>query len=192
MQLAIPLSKKDKPLFRQVYLGLRQAILSGAFPAGDRLPSTRDLSEQLGISRTVVLLAYDHLLADGFIVGRGGSGTYVSESFNGGGAKRPERSAQLLLSRFGVAAARAAGAMDFPSRQSPPLRYDFAYNRSDMAIFPFEKWRRSRGAVAHKTRFGRRGHCPRGSTRRGCLRDIAILPDGASAARASARLLPYA
>jgi GntR family transcriptional regulator/MocR family aminotransferase len=142
MQLAIPLSKKDKPLFRQVYLGLRQAILSGVFPAGDRLPSTRDLSEQLGISRTVVLLAYDYLLADGFVVGRGGSGTYVTESFNGGGPKRPEKSAQLLLSRFGVAAARAAGAMDFPSRQSPPLRYDFAYNRSDMTIFPLEKWRR--------------------------------------------------
>jgi GntR family transcriptional regulator/MocR family aminotransferase len=142
MELAIPLSKKGGPLFRQVYVGLRQAILSGSFPAGDRLPSTRDLAEQLGISRTVVLLAYDQLLAEGFVVGRGGSGTYVSGSLNSSGPKRPEKSAKLPLSRFGLAAADAAGAIDFPSRQSTPLRYDFVYGRTDMAVFPFETWRR--------------------------------------------------
>ena len=142
MEVAIPLSKQGEPLFRQVYRGLRKAILSGAFSASDRLPSTRDLAEQLGISRTVVLLAYDQLLAEGFVVGRGGSGTYVSESLNRSGPKRSETSARLRLSRFGVAAADAAGAMDFPSRQSAPLRYDFAYGRTDTAIFPFETWRR--------------------------------------------------
>src|SRR5260370_14084720 len=126
MQLAIPLSKKDKPLFRQVYLGLRQAILSGAFPAGDRLPSTRDLSEQLGISRTVVLLAYDHLLADGFVVGRGGSGTYVSESFNGGCPKRTAKSPPFLLSRFCIAAAPGASAIGFSCPLPPPLQYHCA------------------------------------------------------------------
>jgi GntR family transcriptional regulator/MocR family aminotransferase len=142
MQLAIPLSKKGEPLFRQVYLGLRQAMLSGAFSADDRLPSTRDLAEQLGISRTVVVLAYDQLLAEGFVVGRGGSGTYVSGSLNRTGAKRPEKSAKLPLSRFGSAAADAAGAVNFPSQQSAPLRYDFAYGRTDIAVFPFEAWRR--------------------------------------------------
>ena len=79
MELAIPLSKNGEPLFRQVYLGLRQAILVGNFPAGGRLPSTRDLAQQLGISRTVVLLAYDQLLAEGFAVGRGGSGNLLAE-----------------------------------------------------------------------------------------------------------------
>src|SRR5579863_1204273 len=78
MELSIPLSKKNEPLFRQVYKGLRKAILSGAFRAGGRLPSTRDLAEQLGVSRTVVLLAYDQLLAEGFTEGRSGSGTYVA------------------------------------------------------------------------------------------------------------------
>jgi DNA-binding FadR family transcriptional regulator len=51
MELSIPLSKENERLFRQVDKGLRMAILSGAFPAGGRLPSTRDLSEQLGVSR---------------------------------------------------------------------------------------------------------------------------------------------
>jgi DNA-binding GntR family transcriptional regulator len=42
MELSIPLSKKNEPLFRQVYKALRKAILSGAFPVGGRLPSAHD------------------------------------------------------------------------------------------------------------------------------------------------------
>src|SRR5580700_9032828 len=97
MQLVIPLSQKGEPLFRQVYHGLRQAILSGAFRAHDRLPSTRDLADELGVSRTVVLLAYDQLVAEGFAAGRGGSGTYVSAGLSGGGSrpKRNVRAAKL-------------------------------------------------------------------------------------------------
>jgi GntR family transcriptional regulator/MocR family aminotransferase len=83
MQLAIPLSRGKEPVFCQVYRGMRQAILTGALNAGERLPSTRDLAEQLGISRTVALLAYEQLLVERFITGRGGSGTYVSERLAG-------------------------------------------------------------------------------------------------------------
>ena len=75
MVLVIPLSNRDGPLFRQVYSYLRQAILSGDLQGGERLPSTRDLAEELAISRTVVLLAYEQLLAEGFAEGRRGSGT---------------------------------------------------------------------------------------------------------------------
>jgi hypothetical protein len=52
MEASIPLSKKNEPLFRQTYNGLRKAILSRAFPAGSRLPSTRDLAKQLGEARS--------------------------------------------------------------------------------------------------------------------------------------------
>src|SRR5215510_12964700 len=105
MQFVIPLTKKGSPpLFRQVYLGLRDAILSGAFPAGKKLPSTRDVAEQLGISRTVVLLAYDQLLAEGFAVGRAGSGTYVSSGVGVDRSAPSKSSAQANLSHFGRAA----------------------------------------------------------------------------------------
>src|SRR6202453_1328357 len=97
MELSILLSKKNEPLFRQVYKGLRSAILSGALPAGGRLPSTRDLAEQLGVSRTVVLLAYDQLLAEGFAEGRGGSGTYVPEGLGRTRPMKERRSARLAL-----------------------------------------------------------------------------------------------
>src|SRR5271156_2402138 len=96
----IPLIKKGEPLFRQIYTGLRRSILSGAFSGGHRLPSTRDLAEQLGISRTVVLLAYDQLLSEGFAVGRGGSGTYVSVSL-ASAPSNAKKSVKLPLSRFG-------------------------------------------------------------------------------------------
>lgn len=147
MQLAIPLSRAGEPLFRQVYRGLRQAILSGALRVDDQLPSTRDLAEQLDISRTVVLLAYDQLLAEGYVVGHRGSGTYVSKSLGAGslGAgkpSRPQKPAKLSLSRFGAAAANAAETLDFPNRPPARLRYDFAYGGSDMTVFPFEAWRR--------------------------------------------------
>src|ERR1700678_2293968 len=98
MEIAIPLSKQGEPLFRQVYLGLRQAILAGSVPSGERLPSSRDLAEQLGVSRTVTLLAYDQLLAEGFVEGHRGSGTFVSAGLTTSRPRRQEKSASLQLS----------------------------------------------------------------------------------------------
>lgn len=142
MLLTIPLSRKSGPLFRQVYLGLREAILSGNFHSGEKLPSTRDLAEQLGVSRTVALLAYDQLLAEGFAAGRAGSGTYVSCGVGTARPARPEGAVKLRLSHFGSAASAAWSQVDFPARRRPALVYDFAYGRSDLQTFPFEMWRR--------------------------------------------------
>jgi GntR family transcriptional regulator/MocR family aminotransferase len=145
MQFVIPLSRRGEPLFRQVYAGLRQAILSGTFRVADRLPSTRELADELGISRTVVLLAYDQLIAEGFAAGRGGSGTYVAAGLSGGSSrlKKNERAAKLQLSRYGSTADALGSSVDFPGRRSVPLRYDFAYGgRGDVETFPYQMWRR--------------------------------------------------
>jgi len=142
MEVVIPLAKNGRPLFKQVYLGLRQGILSGTFPAGERLPSTRELADQLGVSRTVVLLAYDQLLAEGYAEGRAGSGTYVSGSLRLNSPRTLAKPARIPLSRFGTAAAAASRIVEFPDRLPRRLRYDFAYGGSDLAIFPFEAWRR--------------------------------------------------
>ena len=141
MALVIPLSRGAGPISRQVYLGLRGAIVHGTFRPGDRLPATRDLAEQLGVSRTVVLLAYDQLLSEGFAEGRPGSGTYASKVFGENPRAVPD-SARLRLSRFGNSAAAAASTVDFPRRRAATLRYDFAYHRSGIDEFPFEVWRR--------------------------------------------------
>ncbi len=74
----IPLLKDGEPLSRQIYLWFRQAILRDEMKSNERLPSTRELAEHLDVSRTVVVLAYEQLLAEGFVRGRPGSGTYVA------------------------------------------------------------------------------------------------------------------
>ena len=66
-----------EPLVQQVYRQLRDLLLEGRVPAGSRLPSTRDLARQIGVSRTVTLAAYDQLIAEGYVESRPGSGAWV-------------------------------------------------------------------------------------------------------------------
>ncbi len=77
----IAINKKlAKSLYRQVYEGYRKAIVEGNVRAGQRVPSTRVLAQELGISRIPVLSAYAQLLAEGYFESRVGSGTIVSRS----------------------------------------------------------------------------------------------------------------
>jgi GntR family transcriptional regulator/MocR family aminotransferase len=66
------------PLFRQVYLQIRSAILAQTLKPGTRLPSTRELATQLSVSRSAVVAAFDQLIAEGYVGGKTGSGTYVA------------------------------------------------------------------------------------------------------------------
>jgi GntR family transcriptional regulator/MocR family aminotransferase len=162
VQIAIPLSRRGEPLSRQIYLWLRRAVLLGTLRPGERLPSTRDLAEQLRVSRTVVVLAYDQLLAEGFVLGRAGSGTYVAEGLGASGPKAREGSAKLRLSRFGAAAAAAAPALETQARRPAPAtpRYDFSYRRSPIDEFPFETWRRILARRARKASVRTLGYGP--------------------------------
>lgn len=67
-----------RPLYRQLYEGLRRAILEGRLRPGARVPSTRWLAAELGVGRNTVLLAFDLLTAEGYLVGRRGAGTRVN------------------------------------------------------------------------------------------------------------------
>jgi len=68
------------PFYKQIYDGYRAAILGGRLRPGQRLPSTRALASELGISRLPAVYAFEQLLHEGYIEGRTGSGTYVTES----------------------------------------------------------------------------------------------------------------
>jgi len=77
--LPISINRKDEmPLHRQVFDQMRDAILSGRLIPGWRLPSSRALAGELGVSRNTILAAYDQLFAEGYIEGKIGSGTRVS------------------------------------------------------------------------------------------------------------------
>ncbi|HEX8674701.1 MAG TPA: PLP-dependent aminotransferase family protein [Longimicrobium sp.] len=67
------------PLHRQLYNAIRTAIVSGRLPAGSRLPSTRALATETGVSRVTVSAAFDQLRAEGYVEARTGSGTFVRE-----------------------------------------------------------------------------------------------------------------
>ena len=65
----------DQPLARQLYSELRAAILSGRLRAGDRLPASRVLAAELGVSRNTSLAALEQLISEGYIEARRGSGS---------------------------------------------------------------------------------------------------------------------
>lgn len=82
--MVLPLDgDSDVPRFRQVYLALREAILGGVLGPGARLPSSRALADDLGVSRTTILGAYDELAAEGLVVARSGAGTVVAPNVAG-------------------------------------------------------------------------------------------------------------
>lgn len=68
-----------KSLQLQIYQQIRLSIISGTLRAGVRLPSTRDLTRLLGVSRNTIVYAFDRLVAEGYLEGRRGSGIYVAE-----------------------------------------------------------------------------------------------------------------
>ena len=124
---------RDGPgtLGAQIEDQLRRAIREGALRPGTRVPSTRDLARQLGISRRVAVDAYAQLAAEGYLVLRQGARPHVS-----GAAARP---------------AQHAAAAGPPPRALPP-RYDFRPSTPDVSTFPRQAWLRSlRDGLANVT-----------------------------------------
>jgi GntR family transcriptional regulator/MocR family aminotransferase len=105
-----------EPLRVQLERAVREAIRSGRLPAGERLPSSRAMAAELGISRGVVLECYSQLQAEGFLRSRSGSVTRV--------------------------AANALVSTAPPARPAPPprLAVDFAAGVPDLTSFPRRDW----------------------------------------------------
>jgi GntR family transcriptional regulator/MocR family aminotransferase len=70
--------KSPKALHQQIYDAYRAAIVNGSLRAGQRIPSTRLLAKELGVSRVPVLNAYAQLLAEGYLESVVGAGTMIS------------------------------------------------------------------------------------------------------------------
>ncbi|MEU0502490.1 PLP-dependent aminotransferase family protein [Nocardia sp. NPDC005998] len=106
---------------------LREAIRDGRLSAGTRLPSTRTLAAELGVSRGTVSAAYDQLIAEGHLVARQGSGTRVAHT----------------------AGAIAASTIADHGRIPPvPVRHDLRSGSPDLSRFPTAAWlRASRSAL---------------------------------------------
>ncbi len=138
-------------LYLQVYRALRRSILDGELEGGSRLPATRALARDLGVSRNVVLQAYDQLYAEGYVSGHVGVGTFVTSELPDAQLQVPARQAPAdstepswFLSEFGKRVRRVRkGASEggIPS-PGPSLWADFRYG--DVAPDPrgLKVWRR--------------------------------------------------
>ena len=73
-------ASRNEPLHAQIHRGVRDAILSGQLSPGLRLPSTRCLADAWSVSRSTVVLAFEQLIAEGYLQGRIGAGTFVNAS----------------------------------------------------------------------------------------------------------------
>src|SRR5437879_854283 len=82
LPLALPALDRAAPasLQMQLYEGMRSAILSDQLTVGTRLPPSRLLAVELGVSRNTVTGAFDRLLAEGYLEARVGDGTYVART----------------------------------------------------------------------------------------------------------------
>jgi GntR family transcriptional regulator/MocR family aminotransferase len=148
----------DGPLFRQLYRALRAGIIDGVVPPGTRLPATRALATELGLSRTTVLLAYEQLAAEGYLDGRRGSGSFVQAVATSKTAKHvpttlaPATPAPPRLSPFGTFLTDRRSRPIFSSYVSgrPRLPYDFRYGAPSMHDFPVQIWQRCLGRRARR------------------------------------------
>ncbi|MFF7732184.1 aminotransferase class I/II-fold pyridoxal phosphate-dependent enzyme [Streptomyces sp. NPDC007984] len=111
---------------RSLQAALREAVRSGRLAPGTRLPSSRDLAADLGVSRGLVTEAYEQLTAEGYLRSGRGSGTWVGEAVR---AARPR-------------------AHDLAPRV-PGARADFVPGTPDLALFPRAAWAAAqRGVLA--------------------------------------------
>jgi GntR family transcriptional regulator/MocR family aminotransferase len=113
---------RDGPgtLGAQIEDQLRRAIRDGSLKPGARVPSTRDLARQLGVSRRIAVDAYSQLAAEGYLTVRQGARPFVSDAATVTGAPGPA-----------------------PAGPGPPPRFDFRPSVPDVAAFPRTAWLRS-------------------------------------------------
>lgn len=136
------------PLHRQIYEKMRLAILSGELHAKSRIPSSRALAEQLGISRMTVVNAYDQLFAEGYLEGRIGAGTFVAGALPEDLLLAPKTrtvktaafSRELNLSRQGKLIAKDFD--DVTLEQTANKFVPFQNGLAAVDSFPFNTWAR--------------------------------------------------
>lgn len=109
------------PVFEQICAAIRSRAVSGQLPAGSRMPPTRALATELGVSRSTVVTAYDQLVAEGYLSARQGSGHVV-----------------CAMGEVELTARPAAPPA--PAPQAPPGPRPFAAGTPDMRLFPYRQW----------------------------------------------------
>ena len=141
---SLPLSLPGPPgriaLYRWLYEQLRAAILEGRLRPGARLPATRDVGKSYNLSRATVVAAFEQLKSEGYVEGRTGSGTYVSqvlpEQLLHAGRVHPEGRLPHRRVTLSAYAKRLPAFRSLPAR---PVRA-FRANQPALDLFPTTLW----------------------------------------------------
>lgn len=143
MDLMIPIDRTRRTsLVDQLYEGVRTAIAAGTLEPGTRLPSTRELARQLGLTRFTVDDAYSRLVSEGYLEARHGSGTYVAERVRlpapSGPGAATESPPAFHLSAWAGRLPRQ------PGSDAPPLdvEFDFLGGIPAVELLPLTTWHR--------------------------------------------------
>lgn len=157
--------KTSDGVARRIVAAIKQGIHSGVHPPGSRLPATRVLATEWGVSRTTVTAAYGQLIAEGYLVSHPGARAVVAPGVGGAvPTDDPPPEGERRLSAF----ARRLLALPPPV---PPLSVrvaDFRYGDLSGADFPVLAWRRAVNRVSLRRVVRLRYDDPRGS---GALRE---------------------
>lgn len=129
----------------QIRQKLVEAILKETFPAGRRLPSSRKLAQQLEVARNTVVLAYQQLIDEGYLIARERSGLYINEKileqrvgFAGKlGSPRPQ--SPFWRSRLKTSVPSEQEFACPPNWQQYP--YPFIEGQFDQSLYPIKEWR---------------------------------------------------
>lgn len=132
-----------QPLAHQLAEQLREAIRDGRLSSGARLPSSRVLAEQLGLSRNTVLRVYETLVAEGAAESRASTGVFVAQRGQRL-AYRPQLVAKPSLSEAAVALSVPGAVPSLPQLEGGRHRatFDFVPGRPSVDQFPVKAWRR--------------------------------------------------
>jgi GntR family transcriptional regulator / MocR family aminotransferase len=149
LELGITLPRRgSRRRLRALYEQLRAAILGGRLHPGLRLPSSRALAAGCGVARATVVVTYERLLAEGYLVARPGAGTFVAHGLPASAAGRLPSAVPAATApdrRLAPAWRRAGGGAAAPD---PRPRHDFRVGVPDRAAFPHDLWRRLLGRAA--------------------------------------------
>jgi len=136
------------PRYRILYDAVRRAILSQQLAPGARLPSTRELARDLELSRNTVLSAFEALLAEGYLVSRAGSGTFVAHAAAvpiSRSGRRPADGARgaVVAVRDGAGELSKRGARLARFRGGQRLEIlPMGGSEVDFTLFPMKQWQR--------------------------------------------------
>jgi GntR family transcriptional regulator/MocR family aminotransferase len=146
-QLPLTIRRSDPaPLQSQIADQIRQLVARSVLPPASRVPSTRALSDQLGVSRNTVSLAYDLLIAEGILEAESSAGTMVSRVLPAAFVRVTSVPRADAMARASPAARRPpafrGGGPRVVDARKKALPYDFRLGQPDVALFPYNTWRR--------------------------------------------------